>query len=285
MNENTSDPRVQVALTFDYDVVSPWISDGPVSPALMARGEFGVVGVERIRAILVQFEVRGTFYIPGHTALSFPDSVRAIAADGHEIAHHGWVHEGLGLLSEEEERYVIERGIESLESVVGVRPAGFRAPEWNLSSRTIDLLVDYGFSYDSSLMGNDFSPYWCRSGDFVSSDEPFVPGQPVDLVEVPVGWHLDDFPFFEFVPGVTNLTGLRRNEDLLDVWKAEFTYLYEHLGEGCLTVTMHPQSTGRGHRILILTEFIEFVLSHSDAGFVRADQIADRFRASSPFSG
>lgn len=171
MTEKTPVSRVQIALTFDYDVVSPWISDGPLSPALMARGEFGTIGVERIREVLDRYAVKGTFFTPGHTAASFPHSVMAIAGDGHEIGHHGWFHEAFGPLSEDQERSVLERGIESLESVVGIRPGGFRAPEWSMSSRTIDLLVDYGFSYDSSLMGHDFSPYWCRSGDLVSSTE------------------------------------------------------------------------------------------------------------------
>lgn len=282
MAGETPEPRVQVALTFDYDVVSPWLHDDPVSPALISRAGFGVMGLQRIREVLDDHAVEATFFTPGHTAMSFPESVAALAEDGHEIGHHGWAHRGPSSLPEEEERSAIERGIEALETVTGKRPDGFRAPEWDLSPRTIDLLVEYGFSYDSSLMGNDFSPYWCRTDARVTANLPFDPGEPVDLVEIPVGWHLDDFPFFEFVPGVPNLIGLRSNQDLLGIWKAEFTYLYEHIGEGCMTVTMHPQSTGRGHRILALTEFIEFVLDHDEAGFARTGELASRFRASHP---
>lgn len=281
MDAESSESRVQVALTFDYDAVSPWLESGPASSS-MARGEFGVMGVERIRQVLDRRAIKGTFFTPGHTAASFPDSVRALVEGGHEIGHHGWAHEAFGSLTEAEERSAIERGIESLELVAGVRPTGFRAPEWDMSPRTIDLLVEYGFSYDSSLMGHDFSPYWCRSGDEAPSDGPFAMGDRVDLVEIPVGWHLDDFPFFEFVPGVLNLVGLRTNEDLLHIWKSEFSYLYEHLGEGCMTVTMHPQSTGRGHRILILDEFIEFVLDHRGASFVSTGELAARYRVANP---
>ena len=176
---------------------------------------------------------------------------------------------------------MIERGSAALESVAGNRPVGFRAPGWDLSSRSVDLLVEYGFSYDSSMAGTDFSPYWCRSGDVASAHEAFVFGDPVDLVELPVAWHLDDVPFFEFVPGVGNLTGLGRTEDVLRVWQAEYTYLAESVGEGCMVVTMHPQSTGRGSRILLLRSFIEFVLEHGGAEFVRADAVAERFRAQS----
>lgn len=278
MSSSGTEPRVEVALTFDFDALSPWLQVTTTSPSTLSRGEFGPLGLERIRRVLDEFEIKGTFFTPGHTASTYPSSVESLAADGHEVAHHGWVHEALSPLSEEEERSVLERGIVALESVVGKAPIGFRAPAWDLSDRTIDLLVEYGFSYDSSMLGHDFSPYWCRSGDIASSEEAFVFGNSVDLVEVPVGWHLDDFPFFEFVPGAPNLPGLRRNEDLLDIWKAEFSFLHDEVGEGCMVVTMHPQTTGRGHRILVLREFIEFVRQH-DAEFLRVEEIAARFRA------
>ena len=250
MSAEPSKRHVQVALTFDFDGIAPWLQLTTSSPSTISRGEFGPIGVQRITKVLDDYGVKGSFFTPGHTALAYPDVMDSLLAGGHEIGHHGWVHEGLSSLSEDEERSAIERGIEALESVTGAPPIGFRAPLWDLSYRTVDLLVEYRLSYDSSMMGNDFTPYWCRSGDVASNDEPYVFGDPADLVELPVAWHLDDFPYFEFVAGVPNLSGLRRHEDALEIWKAEFDYLYEEIGEGCMIVTMHPQSTGRGHRIL-----------------------------------
>ncbi|MEA1901981.1 MAG: polysaccharide deacetylase [Actinomycetota bacterium] len=282
---SSAESRVRVALTFDFDGMAPWLQVTTSSPSFISRGEFGPVGVGRITEILDEFDITGSFFTPGHTALSYPESVESLVADGHEIGHHGWVHEFLSPLSDGEERSVIERGIEALESVAGERPRGFRAPGFDLSNRTLDLLVEYEFSYDSSMMGKDFSPYWCRSGDILTSDEPFVFGDPVDLVEIPVAWHLTDVPFFEFVPGVPNLIGAGRPEEVLDIWKGEFTYLYEQAGEGCLVLTMHPQTIGRGHRISLLRKFIEFVLDHENAKFVRTDEIANRFRVNSSSAG
>ena len=85
--------------------------------------------------------------------------------------------------------------------------------------------------------------------------------------------------YFEFVPGVPNLTGLGRTAAVLEIWQSEFEYLADKVGTGCMVVTMHPQSTGRGSRISLLSGFIEFVLDHGGAEFLRADVIAQRFRA------
>ena len=97
-------PLVQVALTFDFDAMSPWLQVTTSSPSFISRGEFGPIGLERIRNVLAEYDVTGTFFTPGHTALAYPQSVESLVADGHEIGHHGWVHESLGPLSESEER-------------------------------------------------------------------------------------------------------------------------------------------------------------------------------------
>jgi hypothetical protein len=78
-------------------------------------------------------------------------------------------------------------------------------------------------------MGNDFEPYWCRRRSLV--DRRAVPLWRADsLVEMPVAWHLDDWPWFEFIPGYAQ--GLRAPSTVLEIWKGEFEYLYQHLGYG-----------------------------------------------------
>ena len=122
------DPLVQVALTFDFDAMSPWLQVTTSSPSFISRGEFGPIGLERIRALLAEYELTGTFFTPGHTALAYPNSVELLAADGHEIGHHGWVHE---LLSPLDDRSLLALG-QPGEVGVGLRslncaePAGSR---------------------------------------------------------------------------------------------------------------------------------------------------------------
>ncbi|MDP9365988.1 MAG: polysaccharide deacetylase family protein, partial [Chloroflexota bacterium] len=86
--------RATVCLSFDFDAISLWI--GPfaaTSPSAISRGEFGVVGAERILRLLDEHAIPATFFVTGHTADTYPGAVRAIAAAGHEIGHHGYLHE------------------------------------------------------------------------------------------------------------------------------------------------------------------------------------------------
>src|ERR1051326_6016020 len=99
MNEKRD---VRIALTFDYDAMSNWINtSGAKSPGMISRGEFGPIALRRILGLLSERKIASTFFVPGHTALAFPDTVRAIDGAGHEIGHHGWVHENPVALSPE----------------------------------------------------------------------------------------------------------------------------------------------------------------------------------------
>jgi peptidoglycan-N-acetylglucosamine deacetylase len=276
---------IKIALTFDFDAYSTWIGTfGANSPSMLSRGEFGPVGVKRLLQLLARYDAKGTFFTPGHTALAFPDHTRAIASEGHELGHHGWVHENPIQLTAEHERGVLERGLDALEKVAAVRPCGYRSPAWDNSPSTVPLLVEMGFEYESSLMGGDFSPYWCRVGDEWSTTEEYRFGKPVDLVEIPVAWHLDDWPYFEHIVTVKGVTtGLRNPNDPLTVWKEEFDYLYHRVGSGLLTITMHPQVIGRGYRMLMLERFLDHVVGHEGVEFTTcADYVREWKKGKEP---
>lgn len=273
--------RATVCLTFDFDAISLWIGPmGAKSPSMISRGEFGAVAVERILRLLRQRNCQATFFVTGHTAETYPDAVRAIVAAGHEVGHHGYLHENpVALPSREAEQAVLERGLLALDRTIGQRPAGYRSPAWDNSPHTIQLLLDYGFRYESSLMGHDFLPYWCRVGDQIQDDGPYLFGSPVDLVEMPVSWILDDFPHFEYVSRPNRLSpGLSAPSKVEEIWRGEFDYLYRDLPGGVYTLTMHPQVIGRGHRLLMLERLIDYFQSHSDVQFITLGAAADAFR-------
>ena len=279
-----------VCLTFDFDAISLWVGPyGARSPSVISRGEFGAVGVRRILALLEREAIPATFFVPGHTAETYPDLVRAIAAAGHEIGHHGYLHENpIALETRAAEREILLRGLAALAAVAGVRPIGYRSPAWDNSPHTIELLLDEGFRYESSLMGDDFTPSWCRVGDVHQPDGPYRFGNPVDLVEMPVSWVLDDFPHFEYVslrPGGLRLPGLSAASKVEEIWRDEFAFMVREVPGGVLTLTMHPQVIGRGHRMLMLERLIAFYRAHPGVRFSTLADAAARFRSANPVPG
>src|SRR5512136_3398014 len=147
-----------VCLTFDFDALSVWLGGfSPVTPAMLSRGEYGTrVGLPRILKLLSAYGISATFFVPGHTADSFPDSVEAILTAGHEVAHHGYSHRDPSTLHADDERHDFELGLKALERLTGHAPIGYRSPSWDYSPVTLSMLVEYGFVYDSSLFADDF---------------------------------------------------------------------------------------------------------------------------------
>jgi peptidoglycan/xylan/chitin deacetylase (PgdA/CDA1 family) len=269
-----------VCLTFDFDALSVWLGDDPhATPAMLSRGEYGArVGVPRILKLLAAYDLPATFFVPGHTAESFPTIVESILAAGHEVAHHGYGHQDPSSQSPAEERRSLERGMAVLERFLGGPPLGYRSPSWDYSPVTLSLLVEYGFTYDSSLFAGDFRPYHPRLGDRVGVEGPLVRGQEVNLWEFPVDFCLDDWPYFTFKFDPPR-AGLSAPSKVLEIWGGEFDYMVEHEEGGVLTVTMHPQVIGRGHRMALLERFVQHVLSAGSARIACLGDVAGELSA------
>ena len=276
------DRRLSCCLTFDFDAMSAWIGTfQSENPSMISRGEFGaVVGLPRILDLLARRGIRATFCVPGHTAHAYPGLVRRIHEEGHELVHHGWVHENPANFDREGERKNLELGLEALERAAGVRPKGYRSPAWDFSRNTVDLLIEYGFEYDSSCMGNDFYPYYLRKGDEWSTMEPYSFGEPCELVEVPITWGLDDFPASKYVPGQN--TGLMPPSAVEEIWRDDFEYANANCPGGVYDLTMHPQVIGRGHRMLMLERLLEHFSSHDGVVFEPLGDFVGRWRAENP---
>jgi peptidoglycan/xylan/chitin deacetylase (PgdA/CDA1 family) len=272
-------------LTFDFDAMSVWLgSRGEATPTALSRGEFGArVGVPRILSLLEREGIAATFFVPGHTVDTFPALCGEIVERGHEIGHHGYLHESPAGLAPEEERRVLERGLEAIERATGVKPAGYRSPGWELSAVSVELLLEYGFEYDSSMMAQDFELYRCRVGDAAGTDGAYVFGDEVDLVEFPVSWSLDDYPQMEFVKSLA-LPGLSGYEKTLAMWTADFDYMNEEIPSGVFGITFHPQVIGRGGRMRILENLIAHIRQTPGAEFRRVVDVVRDWRAEHPLS-
>jgi len=271
-------PRLTVALTFDHDSISDGVRRGD-SPVKMSHAEFGVrVGAPRILELLEARGIASSWFVPGHTLETFPESTAAILDGGHEIGCHGWFHEDAATLAVDEEREMVERCAAAVETAAGTRPRGWRAPYWSLGARSLEIVEAAGFVYDSSLMADDYRLYRVRHGDRHSVTEGSRFGREGALVEVPVAWPLDDWPHFE-PSSDSGRDGLSAPSKVLEIWTEELLYAYTHAPGGLLTVTMHPECIGRGHRMAMLERFIDAAAALDGVVFGRLDAYVEAWSA------
>jgi peptidoglycan/xylan/chitin deacetylase (PgdA/CDA1 family) len=176
-----------------------------------------------------------------------------------------------------------EFGIVAAGRILDLLAARGVASTWFVPGHTVDLLLEHGFAYDSSMMADDYTPYRARRGDLVEPAR-LVWGESTRLVEMPVAWSLDDHPHFEFVRREGLLQpGLMATRGVLENWLDEFRYMARTVDWGVLTYTFHPQVIGRGHRMLLLERLVD-ELAGLGATFVRMDAAVDEFDQRAPFA-
>lgn len=251
--------RCAVALTFDADGETiPLVMDrerGHERLTLISTGVYGPeVGVPRLVEMLEQFGLKATFFIPGFTAELHPEMIELLMTNGHEIGHHGYLHERPDTLSDEQEEAVLVRGLEALQRLTGKRPVGYRSPAWELKPTSPALLKRYGFLYDTSLMGNDI-PY------YVATDQG-------NLVELPIQWILDDYAHYSMDSG-----GISSPQKVFEVWSSEFAGYHRY--HGCYVLTMHPFVSGRPSRVLLLERLIQYINEFEGVWWATLQEIAD----------
>jgi len=236
--------RSAACLSFDLDAETAWVSRDPANIdrlSVMSQGAYGPkVGVPLILDFLERNRITSTFFVPGWTAERWPDVVAEIHRRGHEIGHHGYLHEALEGKTRDQEEEILTGSARILASITGIPPVGYRAPLYEITHATIDLLRKHGFLYASNLQ-DSLWPYRHQG----------TPG----LVELLATWILDDGPFFAF--------GLRPNlyrqifppSAVFSVWRDEFRGIHE-VG-GLTMLILHPQYTGRPSRLAMLQALVD----------------------------
>ncbi len=250
-------------LSFDVDAESPILAEGrryAGHAMAMTHQAFGPrVGVPRLLALLAEYQLRATFFIPGLTADRYPETVEAVLAAGHEVGHHSHTHRTPASLTADEERADFERALAALDAA-GAKPLGHRSAMWDASWFTPKLVAEHGMRYDSTLMDADF-PYLLDTG--VGT-----------IAELPPHWSLDDWEQYAFLPD-PNIGGIITSPlTVADMWIHELDAMRRH---GCLfMLTCHPFLSGRAGRIEALRRVIEAGLERGDVEFLTCLEVADR---------
>jgi len=255
--------RVAAAITWDEDadsllhVMHPDSSATLVSTISLMR--YGPeVGTPRIVELAKRYGIKMTFFTPAWVIERYPKAIEAMMAGGHEVAHHGYLHENPNQQTAEKELYWLNRSSDVIERVTGKRPRGYRAPWFKFSKYTADYLAQEKFLYDSSLMGDDI-PYVLRT-------------QSGEVIELPMHWAMDDYPQYVQNDDLNYFMPIKSPDQAMEVWQAEFDAMWEHRG---LWVTIwHPMNSGRLARCARLAKMIEYMQKKGGVWFATMEEIA-----------
>jgi peptidoglycan-N-acetylglucosamine deacetylase len=261
--------RAALCVTFDMDAEAAVLAVDPRfarRPSIMTHQQYGpVTAVPRLLELLAELGLRSSFFIPGFSAERHPAAVAAVLEGGHEVCHHGYLHRPPGLIDAETERAELERGLAALDRIGGVRPTVFRAPWWETSDATFDLLVEYGFTCDSSLFDRDV-PYRLTVGES-------------EIAEVPISWALDDWEKYAFLPDPPTGSGvIEPPSRVLETWWEEIE-AYIEIG-GCCVLTMHPFLSGRPARVRALRQLLEHAVGVPELWIATVGEVAEHCAAS-----
>ncbi|WP_216234775.1 polysaccharide deacetylase [Paenibacillus sp. GP183] len=292
-----SKKKIFVAYGVDVDAVAGWLGSygGEDSPDDISRGLFaGEIGVPRLLQLFKKYNLKTTWFIPGHSIETFPKQIQMVVDDGHEIGLHGYSHENPIAMTAHQEETVLLRCIDVIQKVTGKRPTGYVAPWWEFSNMTNELLLKHGIKYDHSLMHNDFHPYYVRVGDSwtnidyeKSAEEwmkPLIRGQETDLIEIPANWYLDDLPPMMFIKTSPNSHGFVNPRDIEQMWRDQFDWVYREHDYAVFAMTVHPDVSGRPQVLLMLERIIEYINGHEGIEWATFDEIADDFARRQPRS-
>tara|TARA_B110000263_G_scaffold51178_1_gene42856 strand:+ start:1256 stop:2191 length:936 start_codon:yes stop_codon:yes gene_type:complete len=243
--------RVAVLLSYDVDNETvQGLRTGEINIGPLSQGQYGArVALPRIVNLMNEENIPATFFFPAWSLKLAPEQADLIKNSGqHEIGVHGWIHEMNTALDRPTEARLLRQAVEAIEQIIGERPIGYRAPSWNHSPNTLEIVRELGFIYESSLMHDD-RPY-----------ELLQDGEPTGIVELPVEWILDDAPLF-------NPLGSRymNPRDVMQVWIDEFDKAWE---EGTMfLLTMHPHVIGHRSRIIALEGLIDHIKTKDGVWF------------------
>lgn len=288
--------EILCAFGVDVDAVGGWLGSygGEDSPLDISRGMFsGEVGTPRLVQLFDRFGIKTTWFVPGHSAETFPDQINEVVEAGHELSVHGYSHENPIAMTPRQEEDVLDKCIELLQKISGRKPTGYVAPWWEFSPVTAELLQKKGFKYDHSLMHHDFQPHYVRVGDSWTKIDysksakewmkPLVRGKEItDIVEIPASWYTDDLPPMMFIKAAPNSHGFVSPRHLEEIWRDQFDWVYREYDYAVYTMTIHPDVSGRPQVLLMLERLFNHMSRHPGVRFTTFDEIANDFLRRSP---
>jgi peptidoglycan/xylan/chitin deacetylase (PgdA/CDA1 family) len=247
--------RVAVTLTFDFqggEDVRP-LKDGKINHEEYTQHEYGPnTAIWRLLRILQEEGVKATFLTCGGIAERYPEAVKAIVAQGHEIAGHGYHHEVARDLTRDQEHEVMRKTTAMIQQRTGNTPIGWRS--CTQSPNSIELLMEHGYLWNSNSFSHDLPFLWENNGKVL-----------VELPRQPFG------------DGRTYDDDAGDPERTLRVWKGMFDEAYEESANhpSYVPFQFHPYISGRLGRARTVRRIIQHMKSHEGVWFAAGSEAAN----------
>jgi peptidoglycan/xylan/chitin deacetylase (PgdA/CDA1 family) len=298
---------IKIAISIDFDAVSGWLGTGASPENTLSDYSTGFfsaqVGVPRLLKLFSKLGIadKVSWFVPMHSAESFPEQFRAIMDSGCEIGLHGYCHEGGPQMTEEQEKDVLEHCIAVATKLTGKKPVGYRAPLYQLRESTISLLEQHGFLYDSSLSHHDCEPYWlprmpaikppsftpsAKASDWMHPLPAAAAPASESLVEIPGNWYAEDMTPLQYWPHTPNSQGYVDVRLIERMWKDKFEYVLQERGEDnegktyVFPLILHPDTSGMAHVIGMIERIIKWFKGWGkDVEFATYEVIAEEWKA------
>ncbi len=190
-----------IALSFDVEL---WNETDWLIPYVDATTDNDVSFETSIHTILNALKKRGhhaTFFVTSRIVEHYPELVKKIANEGHEVGSHGVDHARLTTVDRETYAIAFKKHINDIIQITGKQPKGFRAPHFSLTETTswmIDLLTECGLSYDSSI-------FPLSLGEYGNSR---APKPPYAISPKHISKHTEGAPIREFPISVSSFAGI-----------------------------------------------------------------------------
>jgi peptidoglycan/xylan/chitin deacetylase (PgdA/CDA1 family) len=254
--------RCAASFSFDVDIDSMLrLTYGEKTPERLSTLSwlgYEEVAVPRLVRLYEEMGVKQTFFFPGYCMDTYPQLVEAVLEGGHEVGLHGYLHEVINDQDAATELEILNRGLEAAAKLMDSPPVGWRAPLYAISDRSPELLLDHGFIYDASLMGDD-QPYLLRTPKG-------------DLVELPSETANDDWTHYAHVPDLEYMMQIRAPAVAEEVYRAEFEAAYRH---GGLWISVwHPSISARLSRLEVLVGMLRDMQERGDVWVAPLSEIA-----------
>ncbi len=234
-----------------YSVQATSLKSGIPDYASKAWSTYGGrAGIWRIVRMLDGLKVPATFFVNAKCAELYPESIRQIQASNYDIAAHAYTQDQLlSYLTVEEQEQVIKKSLDILESVTGKRPTGWVTPALAFTPETNGLLAQAGVKWHMDVTYTDL-PHRIQTGHGAIAGVP-----------------TSDFTDNRVLKSSPN--------DLMDVYKGTFDYLYESEPGSMLVIALHAHFGGRPMIISIFEKIMKYMQSHPDVWWTTHEELAE----------